>query len=196
MKLFEWCDSHSDPDAAPTAPIQYWLTTSGTFRVQSTVVGRFVFPWPTPPPIPEGLTPAEPLTPGVTLAVPKIPEMLVERTTAILRALSPQEHLYNIYWYPRMGAWEVENPPQQTTASSVTLSNPRDPFSIHAPRVLQFHSHGRFPAVFSATDDADEVAAGLYGVVSFADPDQPVWVLRAAMAGQFLPITWEEVMTA
>ena len=33
-------------------------------------------------------------------------------------------------------------------------------------KVGEFHSHGRIPAFFSATDDEDETFPGLYGVVS------------------------------
>ena len=196
MQLFTWCDARTDVAATPSTPIQYWHTTAGTFRVQETAVGRFIFPWPTPPAAPEELTPTAPLTPGVTLVVPKIPQVLIDRIVTVLRALSPQEHLFNIYWHPHWNAWEIENPPQATTEASVTLVNPRTPFAAHAPRVLQVHSHGRFPAVFSETDNIDEVVVGLYGVVSFTDPDHPVWALRAGMAGQFLPIAWDEVITA
>ena len=36
-------------------------------------------------------------------------------------------------------------------------------------KVGEFHSHGRIPAFFSATDDEDETFPGLYGVVSCGD---------------------------
>ena len=59
--------------------------------------------------------------------------------------------------------------------------------------VLAIHSHHRFPAVFSSTDDADEQGFGLYGVLGRLDQDRPEVSLRAGIYGYFFPLPWGAV---
>jgi hypothetical protein len=59
--------------------------------------------------------------------------------------------------------------------------------------LLAIHSHGTFPARFSATDDADEQGFGLYGVVGRLGGERPEVALRVGVYGYFLPVPWEAV---
>lgn len=59
--------------------------------------------------------------------------------------------------------------------------------------LLELHSHGRHPARFSPTDDADERGFRLYAVVGGLDGDRPEVALRVGVYGYFLPLPWEAV---
>jgi PRTRC genetic system protein A len=59
--------------------------------------------------------------------------------------------------------------------------------------VLEIHSHRRYPARFSATDDADEQGLRLYGVLGRLDRMRPEVALRVGAYGHFLPVPWETV---
>jgi hypothetical protein len=59
--------------------------------------------------------------------------------------------------------------------------------------VLEVHSHGPHPAVFSSTDNRDEQGLRLYGVVGRLGTDRPEVALRAGAYGHFLPVPWETV---
>lgn len=59
--------------------------------------------------------------------------------------------------------------------------------------VLELHSHHRFPARFSPTDDADEQALRVYGVVGRLGTARPEVALRVGVFGYFLPLPWEAV---
>jgi PRTRC genetic system protein A len=59
--------------------------------------------------------------------------------------------------------------------------------------VLQIHSHHRYAARFSPTDDADEGRLCLYGVLGRLDAERPEVALRVGAYGHFLPVQWEAV---
>ena len=62
-----------------------------------------------------------------------------------------------------------------------------------ADALLQIHSHGAYPACFSATDDADEQGLGPYGVVGGLLGERPQVALRFGVYGYFWPVPWEAV---
>jgi PRTRC genetic system protein A len=57
--------------------------------------------------------------------------------------------------------------------------------------VLELHSHGPHPAVFSSTDDRDEQGLRLYGVIGRLGAERPEVALRVGAYGHFLPVLWE-----
>jgi len=59
--------------------------------------------------------------------------------------------------------------------------------------VLEIHSHHRYSACFSATDDADEQRLSLYGVIGRLDTERPEVSLRVGAYGYCLPVPWETV---
>jgi PRTRC genetic system protein A len=62
-----------------------------------------------------------------------------------------------------------------------------------AGAVMELHSHGHYPARFSAVDDADEQGFRIYGVVGRLGTAWPEVALRVGLYGHFLPLTWEAV---
>lgn len=186
MNLAVWGGAGFDPTTA-SAPIRYWVTTSGVFRCQTTPVGRFHLPWPgdSPADLPPDPRPAQA---EAVLTTPRIPASILVAISQIFRSVAPFERLLNVYWHPATGWWELENPPQTPTLASISLTTDRDPYHPDRPRVLQIHSHGVMPAVFSPTDDADELACGFYAVMGSLDRAHPTLAVRAGMAGQFFPV--------
>ena len=71
----------------------------------------------------------------------------------------------------------------------------RDSVSYQPPAnvVLEIHSHHRYPACFSPTDDADEQRLCLYGIIGRLDSPRPEVALRVGAYGYCLPIPWETV---
>jgi PRTRC genetic system protein A len=59
--------------------------------------------------------------------------------------------------------------------------------------VLEIHSHHRFAARFSPTDDADEQGLSLYGVLGRLDQERPEVALRVGAYGHFMPVAWEDI---
>lgn len=59
--------------------------------------------------------------------------------------------------------------------------------------VLEIHSHGPHQAVFSSTDDRDELGLRLYGVLGRLDTDRPKVAFRVGAYGHFMPVPWETV---
>ncbi len=196
MNLTAWGGAGWDPDADPT-PVKYLVAQNGIFRIFTTPVGRFQLPWPES--APEDIEPAEAVEAQVTLTVPRIPRRVLDKITHRLRTVQPQEHLLNVYWHRTANWWMIETPPQKATPTSVEMAVPEgwhpryDPNASDMPRVLQIHSHGTLPAFFSATDDADEIACGLYAVMGHCNTEHPTLRVRAGMAGQFLSLPVDQV---
>lgn len=62
-----------------------------------------------------------------------------------------------------------------------------------ASAVLEIHSHGPHSAIFSSTDDHDELGLRLYGVIGRLGTDRPEVALRAGAYGHYLSVPWETV---
>ena len=83
-------------------------------------------------------------------------------------------------------AYRLVVPEQTGTTSSLTYRPP-------AGVVAEFHSHGRGRAFFSTTDDRDEQAFHIYGVVGRLDTLRPELSLRVGVYGHFVPVRWGQV---
>ncbi|MHB1126308.1 MAG: hypothetical protein ACYC2T_05030 [Bacillota bacterium] len=59
--------------------------------------------------------------------------------------------------------------------------------------VMDIHSHGIHDAGFSPTDDADEIATGLYGVMGNLDTPKPRFVLRYSCGGSYREVDPRQV---
>lgn len=196
MTLEAWGGAGWDVAADP-APVKYLVAQNGVFRIFTTPVGRFQLPWPGP--APKSIVPADATSPQVTLSVPRIPAVVLALITHRFRDRAPYEHLLNVYWQRSDNRWLIETPAQRATDRQVEVLTPAgwhprfDPYDPTRPRVLQIHSHGTMAAFFSATDDADEIACGLYAVMGRCESDQPELRVRAGMAGQFLALPLDQV---
>jgi PRTRC genetic system protein A len=96
-----------------------------------------------------------------------------------------REVLLAVTFDPNRG-YRLIVPPQVASPISVIYRPPTD-------AVLEIHSHGPHPAVFSTTDDRDEQGLRLYGVVGQLGTEQPSVSLRVGAYGYFLPIAWGSV---
>jgi PRTRC genetic system protein A len=95
------------------------------------------------------------------------------------------EVLLAVTFHPGVG-YRLSVPPQIAGPERVVY---RPPTSA----MLEIHSHGPHPAVFSATDDRDEQGLRLYGVIGRLDTHRPEVALRLGAYGHFLPVPWETV---
>jgi PRTRC genetic system protein A len=137
-----------------------------------------------------------PIAPGVVRGLPllatafrlKIPRLSGSLLNAILadagRARRPDGGLNEVFYtlHYREGRVQVRRPRQAATASSVVTAGDSDPSIL-----CELHSHGNMAAYFSATDNADEQGARLYGVMGRLD-SEPELRLRVGVYGYWLPL--------
>lgn len=128
-----------------------------------------------------------PLSPSCVLKWGRVPPTLWQKIVAIARvcALYEREVLAVVTWDDAL-SYCVKVPPQVVSRDNV----------LYQPlpgSVLEIHSHHRYPAFFSPTDDADEQRLGLFGVLGRLDTDQPEVALRVGAYGYTMPIPWETV---
>ena len=83
--------------------------------------------------------------------------------------------------------YQAQAPPQDGRSARVRYQNVR-----HA--ALEIHSHGRLPAFFSSTDDADEQGLRLYAVAGRLDQETPTLALRAGVYGHMEQLHPQEVL--
>ncbi|MBI4496619.1 MAG: hypothetical protein HY689_01810 [Chloroflexi bacterium] len=128
-----------------------------------------------------------PLGPRFFLRGGRIPQAVWEDITAAARLFSArgQELLLAVTHHEGSGYRLVA--PRQIAGSMNVL------YERFPDVVLAVHSHHRYPAVFSPTDDADEQGFGLYGVLGRLDEDRPEVSLRVGVYGYFFPLPWGAV---
>ena len=85
------------------------------------------------------------------------------------------------------GGYELVIPPQEVGPGHVNITEPV------AGAVMELHSHCRFGAYFSSTDNRDEQGLRVYGVIGKVDTDRPEVVLRVGAYGYFMPVICSEV---
>ena len=128
-----------------------------------------------------------PLYPSFTLRTGRLPQEIWDAVVALAHAwsLAGREVLLVVVHDEATGYRVVR--PQQLTGRTAVYYRPLDNV------VLEVHSHHRFAARFSPTDDADEQALRLYGVLGRLGTARPEVALRVGGFGYFLPVPWEAV---
>lgn len=124
------------------------------------------------------------LHPTVTLRAGRLPQALWERIVSVAAARPAREVLLTVSASP--SGYQLIRPAQIGGALRVV-------YRPTADTLLQIHSHGAYPARFSATDDADEQGFSLYGVVGGLLSACPRVALRVGVYGYFWPVPWETV---
>lgn len=115
-----------------------------------------------------------------------------EHLAAILdhfRAALPNEAAAFILWNEATGAFALEFPViDEATPTRLVYRTPVLQPDWHV--VCDLHSHGRGPAYFSATDDADDAHATKISLVigRLDDPEGPVMAARLCAGGMFLGV--------
>ena len=156
---------------------------NGIFLQADRPVGRLTVPHtPSRGPL-HGLWP---VVPGVRLRHGLIPLALLAATLALFREVASSEpplEMVALIVLDRSGRYRLYIPDQEPSPGRVSYILP-----AHWPVALALHSHHRMAAFFSATDDADETAPGLYGVAGELDRPCPALRLRVGIEGRFWPL--------
>ena len=116
-----------------------------------------------------------------------IPGSLFEMGLRWLQTAPDVERFFAISW--NGSEYRLEVPEQDGTAASLRYTPPRG-------AVMECHSHARLSAFFSGTDDRDEQAFRIYGVVGKVGCVSPELVLRVGVYGHFAAVAWSQVFTA
>ena len=119
------------------------------------------------------------------LKIPRLSGSLLHSILADAgRARRPDGGLNEVFYqvHDRGGRVQVRRPSQLATGSSVVAAGNGDPAIL-----CDLHSHGNMAAFFSATDNADEQGARLYGVIGKLD-SEPEMRLRVGVYGYWLPL--------
>lgn len=128
-----------------------------------------------------------PVGPRFVLRRGRLPQQIWEEIVAAARSFSTRgQELLLAVTFSESAGYRLVAPRQITGPLSVLYERFPDV-------VLAIHSHHRFPADFSPTDDADEQGFGLYGVLGRLDQDQPEVALRLGVYGYFFPLPWGAV---
>jgi PRTRC genetic system protein A len=125
-----------------------------------------------------------PLHPSIGLRAGRLPQGLWEPIVAVASAHAEREVLLAVSAEP--SGYRLLRPAQLAGRLRVVYLPPREV-------LLQIHSHGAYPACFSATDDADEQGFGLYGVLGRLGSGRPEVALRVGVYGYFQAVPWEAV---
>jgi len=166
---------------SPIPPVYHSLDEEGTvWEVRMTQTGRFQVPVRGP----QALASSR----AFEFSVPKIPRTCLTEIVARCQVHPDVEHLAYVVYDTRSG-YHVLWPEQHANAVSVVGCGVLESEDFFV--VAHIHSHGRLPAFFSATDDADEVRTGLYGVLGRCHEDSPELRFRMSCGGHFRPLAPE-----
>ena len=128
---------------------------------------------------------------GFIPALPKIPYSILSEIIAFFKTYvtekSENEAMANIYWSFEEEKYRVHVPKQTVTKASVDTNLPdidEEKFLL----VMEVHSHNTMGAVFSRTDDKDEIATRLYTVIGRLDKVFPDMTTRISVGGKHLVV--------
>lgn len=161
---------------ADPRPVHVLAARDGYYEVRTTPVGVFSRRAEEP------LAELDEWEEGVQFALPKIPLGVLWMVREVFRRALPNEALLMIYWDPGSEVYFLVPPDQKATACSVEFRRPPVDGWVW---VMDIHSHGLGRAYFSATDDADEKATGLYAVMGRVDSETPEFLLRYSCGGKY-----------
>ena len=126
----------------------------------------------------------QPVTQKVDLPLGRIPSQLFNRG---LDYLTDDPHRERFFGIRHNGDdYQLVIPQQASTPTALLYSRPTN-------LIAEFHSHGRLPAYFSATDDQDEQGLAIYGVVGKVHRPRPEIALRVGIYGHFGSTDWKTI---
>ena len=130
-----------------------------------------------------GLNPTEE---KLQLAHGRIPSHILDEGIRWMLEEPETERFFAIAW--ANGNYHPVYPEQQGNNSSLQYHTPT------MPTVAEFHSHGPHQARFSPTDDQDEQAFRIYGVLGNTEDGQHEMKLRLGIYGHHRNLSWSQVI--
>lgn len=134
------------------------------------------------------------------LRIPKIPQYVLKALYLFFEQVADNyetEVRVQVYFNSETREFELDFPEQEVTSASVyTLDAEYGLMTDTVWPVLDMHSHCRFPAMFSATDNRNEKGNWVFGVIGSLGPHllrSPELVLRVGTGGNFMKINADEV---
>lgn len=123
---------------------------------------------------------------------PKVPGHLLQRVQHVMRKTPGKEVALQIFFHPKEQKYHLFHPHQKGDKSSVVFDRNYERESTHV-LMMDIHSHGRLPAFFSGTDDADEKGTQLYMVIGCVGTNEENYAFRAGIAGKYVPLQLEDI---
>lgn len=168
---------------ADPRPIQVLAARDGIYEVRRTPAGIFSVKLDSPEFLKDWQE-------GMSLTYPKIPASILNAAIGFFRQNLPNEAIAMIVWQNSDRQYTLEIPQQEATVSSISyqrldIERWLDP---QQTLVMEIHSHGYWNAYFSETDNADELATGLYAVVGRLQAAQPQLKVRYSCGGRYREI--------
>jgi len=132
---------------------------------------------------------------GFQFALPKISGSILQQIISFFRYYCNEwlmnEVMVQIYWDTMDKKYVIECPRQFVRYDKIHAVFDQVPERFI--QVCHFHSHNSMPAVFSSTDDENETAFMIYGVVGYLHRQVPEILLRVGYNGNFFIIPLERI---
>lgn len=179
----DYCLSLDDAEKSQKPIIILPSRDGRIYEMRKTEVGTFTAPAEFLPEFP-------PVTQEFQMSLPKIPMHILMFILDFFRELSDRcelEALVHILYDNLRCKYVIRVPKQKLTHVSVN-SVMDEAYPEHFIHVMDIHSHNTMPAQFSQTDDDDERATRLYGVVGRFDRVLPEITVRASCGGKFIAV--------
>ena len=125
------------------------------------------------------------------MALPKIPGHFLDTIIKEFRRDLTKENMVQIYYSVKSKSYYLVKP--KATYNKVSVSYQME--HTNDILVISVHSHNTMPAIFSRTDDEDEVYTGLFGVIGDLDKTTISMSFRAGMEGKFKPVYFPDIFT-
>ncbi len=127
------------------------------------------------------------------MSIPKIPFQIVAGIISDFRRNLNKEDMRQIVYDKVRDEFYVFRPVCQCTKTHIDYVFPK--LTKGQVLAMTIHSHNTMPAVFSSTDNEDEVITGLYGVVGRLDRSEPQMRFRASLEGSFTELSLDEIFS-
>jgi len=127
------------------------------------------------------------------LSLPKIPREILDQTVTLFDQFiqkssmigsSTLEAFVQIFWNAERQEYFIHVPKQIVNSVHVDYHNDQEIIRDNV-FAMEIHSHNNMRAFFSSTDDGDEKASRLYGVVGMMDEEFPHASFRMSVAGKY-----------
>jgi len=149
-------------------PVNYILAGNGLKERRENEIGVFVTPVEKAP----GL---DPVADGFHMKLPRLPIQILWQIIGFFRSVNDKmktEVMVQVFWNREKKVYFIYVPKQEVSSAHVDFTHDKDLERKHL-WVADIHSHNTMGASFSGTDDKDEKAARIYGVIGKIDEAFP-----------------------